>query len=674
MYRGKRIAVVVPAHNENRRVAGVVATVPEFVDRVIVVDDGSTDGTAARVGETGAGRAEVLTHRRNGGVGAAIVTGYRRALETGADVVAVMAGDGQMDPVDLPSLLDPLVEGRADYAKGDRLSHPDVLRVMPPVRLVGNVVLTRATRLATGLPIADSQCGYTAATRAALLRLDIGGLYPRYGFPNDLLIKAAARGLRVVDVRVRPIYHDGPDASGLAIPRVIPPLGGMLAAAIARRLFRRGEWRRGNRRAAGGAAPSPRPPAPGREAGGARPRLLVLTSSYPRDEEDHAGHFVRALARRWADRYRVAVLAPWDGRAPRRERDPIASIAVTRFRYAPLARWHRVAYGDGIEENLSSWAARFWLAPFLVVFALRAAWAARRADVVLSNWLLPGGAAGALARALTGRPHLALAHGGGFAALRRLERFDRGVRILRAILRRTDRLVCVSAALRDEILTAAASTGLRLSSQSVPVIPMGVEPERFARPAPAPDRARNVLFLGRLVPVKGVEVLIDAMARVPDATLHVAGAGPLEASLKLRARLLGGRVVFHGLLRGDAKREALGRAGVLVVPSRILPTGYGGRTEGLPVAVLEGMAAGCLVIASDVGGIGEVLRDGWNGLLVKQDDAEALAGRIRWALDHPELSAGMARRGRESVPAHEAGAVAARYAREIDRVLSRRPR
>src|SRR3990172_9295522 len=199
MYRGKSVAVVVPAHNESARVGRVVATIPDFVDCVILVDDASTDGTSARGREQGDARVEVVRRRSNGGVGAAIVTGYARAAAMGADVVAVMAGDAQMDPADLSRLLDPLVEERADYAKGNRLAHPDVWRVMPKVRLAGNAMLTLLTRWATGLRVSDSQCGYTAITREALARVALPDLYPHYGFPNDLLMKLSAPALRVMD-------------------------------------------------------------------------------------------------------------------------------------------------------------------------------------------------------------------------------------------------------------------------------------------------------------------------------------------------------------------------------------------------------------------------------------------------------------------------------------------
>jgi hypothetical protein len=171
-------------------------------------------------------------------VGAAIATGYTSALHAGADVTAVMAGDSQMDPADLAALINPVVEGRTDYAKGNRFEWPDVESVMPVQRLIGNVVLSHLTRLASGYGhIFDSQCGYTAANRRALAAILGGPVFPRYGYPNDLLVRLAAAGLRAVDVPVRPVY--GPDwRSGIRARRVLLPLGLLLSRAIAGRAIR----------------------------------------------------------------------------------------------------------------------------------------------------------------------------------------------------------------------------------------------------------------------------------------------------------------------------------------------------------------------------------------------------------------------------------------------------
>jgi glycosyltransferase involved in cell wall biosynthesis len=244
MFRGRSVAVVIPAYNERDKIVATIRSVPGYVDHVLVVDDGSGDGTAQvarrHAARRRAGVVEVLQHEVNRGVGAAIATGYARAIALGADVTAVMAGDGQMDPVDLPRLLEPVVEGRADYAKGNRFAWPGGWRHMPPTRMVGSVVLSLATRVASGYPrLFDSQCGYTAASRRALLAIGPERMFARYGYPNDLLARLGAAGARVVDVPVRPVY--GPAwRSGLRPSRVALPIALLLARAFWRRLRARG--------------------------------------------------------------------------------------------------------------------------------------------------------------------------------------------------------------------------------------------------------------------------------------------------------------------------------------------------------------------------------------------------------------------------------------------------
>jgi glycosyltransferase involved in cell wall biosynthesis len=214
MFRQMRVAVVLPAYNESRAIDDAVATVPAFVDHVLVVDDASADDTADQALRGAARRevpedTEVLRHAVNKGVGAAIVTGYRRALELGADVAVVMAGDGQMDPDDLPALLAPIADGRAGYVKGNRFLHPTIWTTMPPARIVGNVLLSAATRVTSGYHhLFDSQCGYTAISRDALTRLALDEVFPRYGYPNDLLSRLRVADVTVEDVAVRPIYGE----------------------------------------------------------------------------------------------------------------------------------------------------------------------------------------------------------------------------------------------------------------------------------------------------------------------------------------------------------------------------------------------------------------------------------------------------------------------------------
>jgi hypothetical protein len=142
-----------------------------------------------------------------------------------------MAGDGQMDPADLVSVVDPVARGEADYVKGDRFAS-GTIGAMPLSRRVGGLAFSWATSRAIGVSISDSQCGYTAIARDALVRLDLDEIWPRYGYPNDLLSQVALRGMRIAQVPVRAVYAD--EVSRLA-PRHVP----MVAALVARAWFRR---------------------------------------------------------------------------------------------------------------------------------------------------------------------------------------------------------------------------------------------------------------------------------------------------------------------------------------------------------------------------------------------------------------------------------------------------
>jgi glycosyltransferase involved in cell wall biosynthesis len=229
-----RIAVVVPAFNEARWIVETVTTMPAFVDHILVVDDASTDATVALARASGDARVEALRHAENRGVGAAIMTGYRRARALSADVVAVMAGDGQMDPADLLAVVSPLLRGEADYVKGDRLRFPGVFWTMPPARLAGTAVLAWLTRKAAGLPaLSDSQCGYTAISAGAIDALDLDAIWPRYGYPNDLIGALTARHLRLAEVVVRPVSRG--EASGLRA-RHLATIGYLIGRVAYRRL------------------------------------------------------------------------------------------------------------------------------------------------------------------------------------------------------------------------------------------------------------------------------------------------------------------------------------------------------------------------------------------------------------------------------------------------------
>lgn len=240
MIEKKKIAVVVPAYNEEHLIARVIETMPSFVDRVYVVDDFSQDKTSDIVylyEQKNPKKIKLIRHAINKGVGGAIATGYKKALDEKIDVVAVMAGDAQMDPADLVRILTPVVDGEADYVKGNRLFRGESWEMIPHYRYLGNSFLSLLTKIASGYwHIADSQTGYTAISSNALKSINLDLIYERYGMPNDLLIKLNICNYRVRDVSIRPVYNIG-EKSGIRLLNVIPRISYLLLKGFVRRML-----------------------------------------------------------------------------------------------------------------------------------------------------------------------------------------------------------------------------------------------------------------------------------------------------------------------------------------------------------------------------------------------------------------------------------------------------
>jgi len=236
MIREHRIGVIVPAYNEEVLIGKTLAGMPAEVDRIVVVDDGSTDATAAVLASVVDPRVVVLRHEANRGLGQALATGYRYACGAPAiDVWVVMAGDNQMDPDDLPTVVSPIIEGRALYVKGNRLVHPSVRRVMPGHRYVGNAVLTLLTKFATGyFHLLDPQCGYTAIHRSAIAFFDLERPHQGYGYNASLLMQLNVFNVPVVDVPVRPVYGDA--VSKIRLWRYIPTVAWLLLRLFVQRV------------------------------------------------------------------------------------------------------------------------------------------------------------------------------------------------------------------------------------------------------------------------------------------------------------------------------------------------------------------------------------------------------------------------------------------------------
>ncbi len=238
MLQGLRLAVAIPAYKVERHIVDVISALPEWVDDVIVVDDASPDGTYERARASGNPRVHVLRHARNLGVGAALRTAYAFALQRGCDVIVKMDGDGQMDPAELPRLLGPLVQQRADYSKGNRFHDLEALKSMPRWRRYGNVGLTLLAKAASGYwNLSDPTNGYTAARAEVLRHVDLGALHPRYFFEQSMLIQLGIARAVVAEVRMPARYGD--ERSSMSLTRVLLSFPFLLARGLLRRVY----WR-----------------------------------------------------------------------------------------------------------------------------------------------------------------------------------------------------------------------------------------------------------------------------------------------------------------------------------------------------------------------------------------------------------------------------------------------
>ena len=287
MLNEKTVAVVIPAYNEETQIRKVLESMPEYVDLMVVVNDCSSDGTSAvveefmaiadgsvqqniqkpehrqtenefeyadvvleqlrkeeerffvptNVSEPASSRVVLIEHLENGGVGAAIATGYKYCRDHRIDCTAVMAGDGQMDPAELFSICNPVIEEEVDYVKGNRLLHKAAWLVIPKVRFFGNSILSILTKIASGYwHISDTQTGYTAINLKALEGIQLHKIYKTYGVPNDILVKLNIGFFKIKEVTIKPIYNVG-EKSKMKIWKVVPKVSALLIRSFFKRLF-----------------------------------------------------------------------------------------------------------------------------------------------------------------------------------------------------------------------------------------------------------------------------------------------------------------------------------------------------------------------------------------------------------------------------------------------------
>jgi dolichol-phosphate mannosyltransferase len=232
----KKIAVVIPSYKVSKTITNVIKGIPEFVHHIIVVDDACPEGSGKIAQQTARANLTVIFRDKNGGVGAAVMTGYRKALELGCDVAVKMDGDGQMDPAYLPALLDPVLTGKVDYAKGNRFVDFRALGAMPRPRLFGNNVLSFLEKAYSGYwNIMDPTNGYTAIHRRVLEKLDFSKMAKDYFFESHMLLHLNLLNAVICDVPVPACYRD--ENSLLSIKKTLWQFPPRLLAGLCRRIF-----------------------------------------------------------------------------------------------------------------------------------------------------------------------------------------------------------------------------------------------------------------------------------------------------------------------------------------------------------------------------------------------------------------------------------------------------
>lgn len=223
MYKGAVVAAVVPAYEEEKLITTVIDTMPVYVDHIVIVDDCSPDRTSEIAGAHPDERVTLIRHEVNQGVGGAIITAHKAAMALGADVNVVMAGDAQMDPAHLPSLLDKVTADGYGFAKANRFYAPESFSGMPGYRVFGNIVLSFFTKFASGYwNLFDPQNGYTAVRTEVLRRVPLDRVAKRYSFENDLLTHLNILQVPATDVPIPAIYGD--EVSSIRLGKVIPEL------------------------------------------------------------------------------------------------------------------------------------------------------------------------------------------------------------------------------------------------------------------------------------------------------------------------------------------------------------------------------------------------------------------------------------------------------------------
>jgi len=360
-------------------------------------------------------------------------------------------------------------------------------------------------------------------------------------------------------------------------------------------------------------------------------QIAFLTSSFPRSPDDPTVGFLYQLARELARAVpaEVEVIVPSDTR--KHEFPQEDELKIHPFHYFVPARFQRLAYGSGMPDNLRTGILpRLQIPCLLFSFLIAGYRSAKKSDLIYAHWMVPAGLVGAILSRCLKKKVILTIHSGGLHVLRRLP----GGRKVAAFICSASSHITVTCSQQRRLLLELLPEAERAAiSARIRISPMGIDREAYQKGFDK-DNLKNqyrissrfaVIFMGRLVAVKGLPVLLNALRGRDDVTLLILGDGKDRAMLENQARKLGIRARFTGLVNNRKKIDYLHISDIMIQPSGILP---GGRTEGVPVSLLEGMAAGLPAIASRVGGIPDIIADGEDGFLVDPDDHGSIRDRI----------------------------------------------
>lgn len=362
--------------------------------------------------------------------------------------------------------------------------------------------------------------------------------------------------------------------------------------------------------------------------------VLVITSSFPRYEGDYAGIFLYDLLSsltRYG--YVFNVLVPRGSQGGVSGAYSGGKISVLRFGFFFKRQWERLCYADGMLNNFcASLLAKVQLPIYLMISLFYSMCHSKDCEIVWSHWGFPSGIIGALLRKYTGKKHILSLHSGWRFLLRcGLP----GKLLARFIVHNADMITVVNRDIMNETICLSSDWEKKKVREKIILLPMGVSLTKFFCPT-ANEKSllrdkyniisgKTVLSIGRLIPLKGIDYLIRALGDCADLTLMIAGSGSDEK--RLRALSLGAKcdIRFLGAVSGEKKAELFRLADVVVVPSI---GSSNGQAEGLPVVILEAMASGIPVVATSIGGISELIKSNYNGLLARQADAQDLRDKV----------------------------------------------